>query len=133
MGHESISLRAKSLIGNIDLFALQCYETSPKECAQKRLPNATRYLVSTSGSSSTNIDITRNDQVDLIYIVGVLSYSMYSTYRISFTLEHFILQLQEGEFVQDHVYTGEFDYFSFYLVGNSKLRVTLTPVRFPHC
>ena len=134
-GHESISLRATALVGNIDLYVMKCpFQSS--ECAGTHtdgstsyLPNTAHYEFTTAGQSDDFVTVTRNDDEPVSYIVGVSSDSMYAEYHISMSQEHSILALSPGTPVIDHAEEGEYDYFSVFAEdGPQVLNIQLTPL-----
>mmetsp|Transcript_3149 Transcript_3149/g.4876 ORF Transcript_3149/g.4876 Transcript_3149/m.4876 type:complete len:2519 (-) Transcript_3149:278-7834(-) len=134
-GHESITLRATPLVGNVDVYILRCpYQTS--ECAGTHGDGATSYLptmssydVTTAGQEKDFVTVSRNDDTGVSYIVGVMSDSLYAEYHISMSLESSILVLSPGTPVTDHAEKGEYDYFSVYAEDTpQQLSLTLTPL-----
>ena len=131
IGHESITVRATPIVGNVDLYMLRCPLSSAYRCAAQSLPNATHYTLTTFGDfSKHSLTMQRNDDTPSVYIVGVNALSYYSAYQISASFVNSVLALQAGVAVMDHVDEGEVDYFSFYFDDNSfeSLHIVLTTV-----
>lgn len=133
-GHESISLRATALVGNIDVYIMRCpYQGS--EClgthnpgSHSYLPNASHYLYTTENLVHDWITIDRVDNHSVSYIAGVLSQSLYVEYHISMTLEDSILMISPGTPLTDQVEEGAYDYFSVYMDETpQQFTIHLTP------
>jgi nicotinamidase-related amidase len=129
IGHESINLRAISIIGNMDLYVSKCTRNTELLCAKYDLPSTSNYSFTTAGQDTDIITIHRNDEVDTLYIVGAQASSYFTSYQISFTIENSISELQAGVSVMDHVKSGEFDYFSFFFDNTvGSIKITLSAV-----
>ena len=130
IGHETIRLRTVMEVGFVELYVSKC-TTSTYQCASSGLPSETNYLLTTADTDRDFLNIYRNDDVPMLYIVGVLSRSYYSVYQLSAGFESSALSLQAGVAVMDHVNKNEIDYFSFYMDQSYvKLKISITTVSF---
>jgi hypothetical protein len=142
-GHESISLRATALVGNIDLYTMRCpyqgteclglHQSSSSSSSSfgshSYLPNMTSYELTTEEMTHDWLTITRNDNQSVSYLVGVLSQSLYVEYHLSMTLENSILMISPGTSINDQVEQGQYDYFSVYMddIHAQQFTIHLTP------
>lgn len=134
-GHESITVRATSLVGEVDLYIKKCTAFLLRGCAQlNALPSIDSYSLTSEGLDKDVIDIARNDAKETNYIIAARSTSYYSAFQMSFGTSKTILEMQAGVAATDHVVPGELDYFSFYFSSyrKSTLKIALTPVSIPH-
>eukprot|EP00981_Chlorochromonas_danica_P002257 scaffold437_cov168-Ochromonas_danica.AAC.74 len=123
LGHETLTIRSTSLVGNIDLFVKRCTGVLSR-CT---LPTLSNFTVSTQDMDMDVLTIFRSDDVDCFYLVGVLSYSYYAAFQIVYGIEGGLTELQAGISVLDHVLPGEKDFYSFTLARTTgAVRFSLT-------
>ena len=117
VGHGTLLVRFRPLYGQQYVYATRCNSTHASQCAVSSLPNFTNYIATTEGSYTGDVDITRNDDKECSYILGVYS-SEATVYQLSVTLANTILVLAPGVPIYDTVSQGDDSYFSFALTGD---------------
>jgi hypothetical protein len=132
-GHQSLSIRANPLIGDIDLYVSKCpftnYQCAGGRGSQSYLPSQSASIASTAGKATDFLDLSRSDPEISSYIVGVYTASTLAEYVVSFTIEDSTLRLQPGIAVSEGVAKGSFAYFSFQMPsGRQSLRISLMPI-----
>lgn len=133
-GHEDISIRLTSLVGNADVYVSRCphqsYECAGTHGSESSLPTLESFLATTAGEAHDWLTVERSDDDACSYIIGVYSANLFAEYQVSFSFVNSVLQLQPGVAVLDHVDAGTYDYFSFTVNAdlNQAIRFTVTPL-----
>lgn len=156
-GHEDISVRVTTVIGEVDIYVSKCPYQS-YECAGTRgvgaeavaghqsfLPDTSAFVKTSAGMDFDFLTIERNDEASCSYIIGIYSTNIFSQYQISVSIANSVLALQPGVSVSDHVEEHTYDFFSFsfassalatadqdddstHVAGSPRLQITVTPI-----
>jgi hypothetical protein len=103
-GHEGVSVRGHSYVGEVDLYISRCPLPSGLACLiGGHYPNTTHYDAATAGTGNKFLSLDRADLAATVYIIGVASHSMYAEYRLSYNLRHVTVRLQAGQPETDFV------------------------------